>query len=86
MKRMAVLLLILAVAALACDNQVPATPFPTPNQSSFDAGRTVYGVFPSPPEVSLQSILPRFTGRVSSSPASPPGSRPAGTALRWMTM
>jgi hypothetical protein len=57
MKHSAIILLILAIAALACGEQVPATSFPTPKNSSFDAGRTVYGFFPSPPEVSLDSVF-----------------------------
>jgi hypothetical protein len=57
MKRPAIILLVLAIAVLACGGQVPATPFPTPKYSSFNAGRTVYGFFPSPPEVSLDSVL-----------------------------
>lgn len=57
MKRMLPATLILALAALACGGQVPATPFPTPQGSVFDSGRTAHGFFPSPPEVSLQSIF-----------------------------
>jgi hypothetical protein len=57
MKRPVILLLMLVVAAFACGEQVPATPLPIPKDSSFDAGRTVYGFFPSPPEVSIDSVL-----------------------------
>jgi hypothetical protein len=57
MKRPVILLLMLVVAVLACGGQAPATPFPTPKDSSFDVGRTVYGFFPSPPEVSIDSVL-----------------------------
>lgn len=57
MKRSLTAILILAVAALACGQSGPLTPFPTPANSAFDSGRTVYGFFPSPPEASLTSIL-----------------------------
>ena len=51
------LLLLLVLLALACGQSAPPGPIPTLAASPFDAGRTVYGFFPSPPEVSLQSIL-----------------------------
>jgi hypothetical protein len=59
MKRSASILLILALAGLACGGQIPVqtTLLPTLKVSTFDAGRTVYGFFPSPPEVSLDSVL-----------------------------
>ena len=57
MKRFMVILFVLAFAALACSEQVPVTPFPTPKTASLDAGRTVYGFFPSPPKVSIDSVL-----------------------------
>ena len=52
--------LVLVLAALACGAQVPSEPFPKPENSVFDAGRTVYGFFPSPPEASLDSILNHY--------------------------
>jgi hypothetical protein len=57
MKTARLAILILALAALACGRQGLATPFPTPQDSAFDAGRTAYGFFPSPPEVTLASVL-----------------------------
>ncbi len=60
MKRVSILLLLLVMAALACGEQVPATPFPTPKNTVFDSGRTAYGFFPSPPKASLESILRHF--------------------------
>jgi hypothetical protein len=51
------LFLILFLAILACTGQAPATPFPTPETSIFDAVYTTYGFFPSPPEASTESIL-----------------------------
>ncbi len=56
-KRTWIASLILALAALACGGQGPAAPFPTPANSVFDSGRTAYGFFPSPPEVTLDSVL-----------------------------
>ncbi len=57
MRRTALALAVLAFAMLACGQELPATPFPTANSSIFDTGRTAYGFFPSPPEVSLESVL-----------------------------
>ncbi|MBI2757161.1 MAG: hypothetical protein HYX49_00615 [Chloroflexi bacterium] len=57
MKRILAAIFILALAALACGQSGPATPFPTPQNSVFDSGRTAYGFFPSPPEVSLDSVF-----------------------------
>ncbi len=56
MKRIFPALLVLAFAALACEGGA-STPFPTPESSIFDSGRTTYGFFPSPPEATLESIL-----------------------------
>jgi len=60
MKRLFIPLLVLILAILACGTPTPATPstpFPTPASSVFDGGRTTYGFFPTPPEVSLDSVL-----------------------------
>lgn len=62
MKQFAVAIFILALAALACGQSAQTaasttTPVPTPAQSVFDSGRTGYGFFPTPPEVSLASVL-----------------------------
>lgn len=51
--------LILILTALACNRSDQSIP-PTPQNSIFDSGRTVYGFFPSPPEVTLQSVLQTF--------------------------
>lgn len=55
MKRFAITLCILMFATLACGegNAIP----PTPQNSVFDSGRTAYGFYPSPPEISLTSIF-----------------------------
>lgn len=61
MKRIFIAIFILAITALACgqSSQPSATaePVPTPAHSVFDLGRTSYGFFPTPPEVSLESVL-----------------------------
>ena len=57
MKRFVVILLVLAMAALACGEQTALTPFSTPKESIFDLERTEYGFFPTPPEVSVDSVL-----------------------------
>jgi hypothetical protein len=48
----------LLLAGLACGGQ--SGPFPTPENSAFDASRTAYGFFPSPPEPTLEGILQHF--------------------------
>jgi hypothetical protein len=55
-------LLVLLLAALACSSSPPATPGPIPSLASspFDLGRSVYGFFPSPPEVSVQSVIDTY--------------------------
>ncbi len=60
MKRFLFATLVLTLTVLACGEQVPVTPFPTPENTVFDSGRTAYGFFPSPPEVSLESVLQHF--------------------------
>jgi len=57
MKRIFLCFVVLALAALACGKEDPATPFPTQANPIFDAGRTAYGFFPSPPEVTLDSVF-----------------------------
>ena len=57
MKRPLLGIILVILMALACGEQAPATPFPTPQASVFDETSTAYGFFPSPPEVSLDSVL-----------------------------
>lgn len=57
MKRLQISIAVLALLAFACGSQAPGTPFPTPQNSVFDSGRTAYGFFPSPPEVTTSSVL-----------------------------
>jgi len=61
MRRLILALSVLALAALACGggNAVPTVP-PAPQDSVFDAGRTVYGFFPSPIRVELQSVFDTY--------------------------
>ena len=54
MRRILVVICSITLATLACGGQtIP----PPPEDSVFDSGRTAYGFFPSPPEVSLESIF-----------------------------
>ncbi len=55
MRRFNILLSILILISLAC-NAVQSIPA-GPQNSIFDSGRTAYGFFPTPPEVSLDSIF-----------------------------
>ena len=60
MKRALLLVIgILAAAALACASTPPTLP-PPPEVSVFDAGRTAYGFFPSPPQPTFESVLETF--------------------------
>jgi hypothetical protein len=56
-KRSTIMLLVLAIAVFACGEQPPATPLPTFTNSILYTGHTEYGFFPSPPEVSLDSVF-----------------------------
>ncbi len=57
MKRLLIAVFIIALITLACGAQTPSTPFPTSTSSVFDSNRTTYGFFPTPPEVSVQSVM-----------------------------
>ncbi len=59
MKRMLSLVCLMVCATLACDLGQLA-PIPTLEASPFDAGDTVFGFFPSPPEASQQSIVNHY--------------------------
>lgn len=52
---------MLVAGGLACAS-APATLPPPPEDSVFDAGRTAYGFFPSPPRPSYESIRETFQG------------------------
>jgi hypothetical protein len=53
---------ILVLAMLACSFGAAGTPGPIPTlvASPYDLGRTLYGFFPSPPRVSLQSVMDTY--------------------------
>ncbi|MEK6754374.1 MAG: hypothetical protein AABZ00_19125 [Chloroflexota bacterium] len=59
MKNFYLSILILAIAALACGSGTPSIP-PAPQNSVFDSTETTYGFFPSPPEVTLESVFQNF--------------------------
>ncbi len=50
---------ILLVSILGCGESQPGI-IPTLESSPFDLGRTAYGFFPSPPEVTYQSVLDTY--------------------------
>ncbi len=60
MKRAILLIGALILATLACGESIPATPFPTPENSVFDEAKTSYGFFPSPPEITMESVLTHY--------------------------
>jgi hypothetical protein len=51
--------LTLCLATLACGSGQPQE-IPTLARSPYDLGRTLYGFFPSPPEVTTQSVMDTF--------------------------
>ncbi len=59
MKRIILAFLILIITALACQSADQSLP-PAPQNSVFDSGHTAYGFFPSPPKVSLLSVLQTY--------------------------
>ncbi|MBN1429497.1 MAG: hypothetical protein JXB07_14075 [Anaerolineae bacterium] len=52
----------LFVAALACGGAPTGTPIPIPTleRSPYDLGRTLYGFFSSPPEISVESVVATY--------------------------
>ena len=60
--RLFLIALTVILATLACGSGPSSTPgaIPTLQTSAFDLGRTVYGFFPSPPEVTLQSVIDTY--------------------------
>jgi len=56
-------IVVLLLASLAC-GQSAVSPFPdptyTPEASIFESGRTAYGFFPTPPEVSLEAVFAHY--------------------------
>ena len=58
MKRFILFSLVLLIVSLACGQSAPVTPFPTRETSA--STQTLYGFFPSPPKVSLLSVVSHF--------------------------
>lgn len=59
MRRIFIFLLFLLGVTLACGGNTP-TPPPALKTSTFEKGETAYGFYPSPPVVSLESVLQHF--------------------------
>jgi hypothetical protein len=60
MKRIGITLIFLTSTVLACSQQPEATSITPSPGTAFDLNRTVYGFFPSPPEVTFDSVLKLF--------------------------
>ncbi|MBT3390515.1 MAG: hypothetical protein HN413_08895 [Chloroflexi bacterium] len=61
--RIIVGIIALLLTTLACGNAAPTSAIPPkPEISVFDSGRTVYGFFPSPPELTTESLLSTLDG------------------------
>lgn len=60
MKNISITIFILALAALACGQSGPVTPFPEPQSRAPASGGTMYGFFPSPPKADLPGVLKHF--------------------------
>ncbi|HRJ58205.1 MAG TPA: hypothetical protein PLV64_18095 [Anaerolineales bacterium] len=59
MKKEIIASIILILITLACGNANP-TPPSIPETSVFDSSETAYGFYPSPPEISLESVFQTF--------------------------
>ena len=53
-------LVALLVGGLACGSPGVPAPIPTPHVTPLAPGQTAYGFFPSPPEISMRSVLDHF--------------------------
>lgn len=60
MRQIIIFLSTLILTSLACNGGNTSAPPPEP--PVFDSGRTAYGFFPSPPEVSIESVFQTFKG------------------------
>jgi hypothetical protein len=60
MRRIFISLFSLLFLSLACGGS--STPPPPPESSIFDSNKTAYGFYPSPPEVTFESVLQTFKG------------------------
>src|SRR5690349_20118679 len=59
MRRIFTFLSILILTTLACGSETPSIP-PTAQNSVFNTAETVYGFYPSPSEISLESVFKTF--------------------------
>ncbi len=61
-KKPLTVLCALLTAALACGEAPTGTPIAIPSleSSPYDLGRTLYGFFPSPPEVTIESVMATY--------------------------
>jgi len=59
MKRFFIFISFIAITSMACGSGTPSIP-PTPQISVFDSTKTSYGFFPSPPEVTLDSVFKNY--------------------------
>ncbi len=62
MKNFYLSLFILALATLACNGGATPNIPPTPQNSAFKSNETAYGFYPSPPEITLESVFATFKG------------------------
>ncbi|MDK1030296.1 MAG: hypothetical protein QGD96_13360 [Anaerolineae bacterium] len=60
MRRFSIFFVSLVLVTLACGEQAPAASFPTLETSAFNLEATTYGFFPSPPEISLDSVMNHY--------------------------
>ena len=60
MRRIALVVLALALSGLACAPEAQPEATRIPDAQVFDIGRTAYGFFPSPPEPSFLAVLNHF--------------------------
>lgn len=60
--KISIVLAVLLAVTIACTFSQTSTPGPIPTLavSPYDLGRTLYGFFPSPPEISLQSVIDTY--------------------------
>ena len=60
MNRTLIAIILIVSMSLACGGNVTPDIPPTPQYSIFDTTETAYGFFPSPPEVTLESVFKTF--------------------------
>jgi hypothetical protein len=60
MQRLIIFISLIALTSMACGSSGTPTVPPTPQVSIFDSGRTAYGFFPTPPEVTFASVFQMY--------------------------